>query len=48
MTWAILGAINVAMEVHLGHVELALGREGLARVLKLVFQGISAEKGRRK
>jgi len=48
MTWAILGAINVAMEVHLGHVELALGREGLARVLRLVFQGISVKKGRRK
>jgi len=48
MTWAILGAINVAMEVHLGHPELQLGREGLARVLKLIFQGISAEKGRRK
>ncbi len=48
MTWAILGAINVAMEVHLGHVELELGREGLARVLNLIFQGISAEKGRRK
>jgi AcrR family transcriptional regulator len=48
MTWAILGAINVAMEVHLGHIELELGREGLARVLKLIFHGISAEKGRRK
>ena len=48
MTWAILGAINVAMEVHLGHIELELGREGLARVLKLIFQGISAEKGRGK
>jgi AcrR family transcriptional regulator len=48
MTWAILGAINVAMEVHLGHIELELGREGLARVLKVIFQGISAEKGRRK
>lgn len=48
MTWAILGAINVAMQVHLGHIELELGREGLARVLKLIFQGISAEKGRRK
>jgi TetR/AcrR family transcriptional regulator len=48
MTWAILGAINVAMEVHLGHIELELGREGLARVLKLILQGISAEKGRRK
>jgi TetR/AcrR family transcriptional regulator len=48
MTWAILGAINVAMEVHLGHMELDLGREGLARVLKIIFQGISAEKGRGK
>ena len=48
MTWAILGAINVAMEVHLGHIELELGREGLARVLKVIFQGISAEKGRPK
>ncbi len=48
MTWAILGAINVAMEVHLGHIELELGREGLARVLKIIFQGISAKKGRRK
>jgi TetR/AcrR family transcriptional regulator len=48
MTWAILGAINVAMEVHLGHPELQLGREGLARILKIIFQGISAEKGRRK
>ncbi len=48
MTWAILGAINVAMEVHLGHIDLELGRDGLARVLNLIFQGISAEKGRRK
>ena len=48
MTWAILGAINVAMEVHLGHIELVLGRQGLGRVLKLIFQGISAKKGRRK
>ncbi|NWF56632.1 MAG: TetR/AcrR family transcriptional regulator [Syntrophaceae bacterium] len=48
MTWAVLGAINVAMEVHLGHTELQLGREGLARVLKVIFRGISAEKGRRK
>ena len=48
MAWAIIGAINVAMEVHLTHPEWALGSEGLARVLKLIFQGISAEKGRRK
>jgi TetR/AcrR family transcriptional regulator len=48
MTWAIIGAVNVAMEVHLGGTELQLGREGLARVLQLIFQGISARKGRRK
>jgi AcrR family transcriptional regulator len=47
MAWAVIGAINVAMEVHLGHPELQLGREGLARILKIIFQGISAEKGRR-
>ena len=46
--WAIIGAINVAMEVHLGHMELQLGHQGLARVLKLIFQGISAKKGRQK
>jgi AcrR family transcriptional regulator len=48
MTWAILGAVNVAMEVHLGHIELELGRAGLARVLRIIFEGISAEKGRGK
>jgi len=48
MAWAIIGAINVAMEVHLTHPEWALGSEGLARVLKLIFHGISVEKGRRK
>ncbi|MBI5968868.1 MAG: TetR/AcrR family transcriptional regulator [Deltaproteobacteria bacterium] len=46
MAWAIMGAINVAMEVHLGHSEMAIGREGLARILKLIFQGISAGKAR--
>jgi len=48
MSWAIIGAINVAMEVHLGQTELELGREGLARVLNLIFTGISAKKGRGK
>ncbi len=45
MSWAIIGAINVAMEVHLGHTEFELGREGLARVLKFIFHGISAKRG---
>jgi len=48
MGWAIIGAINVAMEVYLGQTELELGPEGLARVLKVIFAGISAKKGRRK
>ena len=46
IAWAIIGAVNVAMEVHLGHPELVLGRKGLARVLRLIFQGISVQKGR--
>lgn len=45
MTWAIIGAMNVSMEVTLGHPEIGIGREGLARVLNLIFQGISATKG---
>ena len=48
MAWTIIGAVNVAMEVHLTHPEWGLGNEGLVRVLQLIFQGISVEKGRRK
>jgi hypothetical protein len=49
MTWAVIGAINVAMEVELGHPEMEemkLGREGLGRVLNLIFQGLG--KGKKK
>ena len=46
MTWLILGAINVVMEAHLGHPEMGIGREGLARVLNLIFRGISKSKRR--
>jgi TetR/AcrR family transcriptional regulator len=42
MTWAIIAAINVAIEVELGHSELSLGREGLARVLELIFRGLGS------
>lgn len=48
MTWAILGALNVAIEVHLGHPEMSLGRQGLARVLKVILQGIGTRKGTEK
>ena len=41
MAWAIVGAVNVAMQVQLSHPEMGLGREGLARVLNLIFRGIS-------
>jgi len=47
MTWAILGAVNVATEVQLGHQEMGLGPAGLARVLNLIFRGISkSQKGK--
>ncbi len=47
ITWAILGAVNVVMEVQLGHPEMGLGSEGLARVLNLIFQGLSKKEGKR-
>jgi TetR/AcrR family transcriptional regulator len=48
MTWAILGALNVAIEVHLGHPEVSLGRKDLGRVLKVILQGIWSRKGKEK
>ncbi|MBI5015452.1 MAG: TetR/AcrR family transcriptional regulator [Deltaproteobacteria bacterium] len=42
MAWAIIGAINIAMEIELCHPELSLGPEGLLRVLHLIFRGIEA------
>ena len=50
MTWAIVGAVNVAMEIQLCHPEVGLGKEGLDRVLEVIFAGIAAEgrKGKRK
>jgi len=46
MTWAILGALHVAMENELSHPERDLGEEGLKRILHLIFRGISIKKGR--
>jgi len=34
--------------VHLGHPEMSLGRQGLARVLKVILRGIGARKGTEK
>jgi TetR/AcrR family transcriptional regulator len=43
MTWTVLGAINMAIEIELWHPEMSVGRKGLGRVLNLVFEGISAK-----
>lgn len=40
MTWAILGAANIAIDIELSHPDMALGREGLARVLTVIFDGV--------
>jgi TetR/AcrR family transcriptional regulator len=52
--WAVIGAVNVAMEVELCHPKQSLGRDGLRRVLETVLEGIATyrkdngEKGRRR
>jgi TetR/AcrR family transcriptional regulator len=40
MVWVIIGTINVAIEVELGHSDQSLGKEGLARLLKVLFRGL--------
>ena len=42
--WAIMGAVNVAMEVRLCHPEMGMERKRLTRILRLIFQGISAQR----
>lgn len=52
--WAVIGALNVAMEVALCHPSQSLGRDGVRRVLEIVLEGIGTgrnadgEKGRRR
>lgn len=40
MTLAVLGAFNIAIDIELSHPEVALGGEGLARVLTVIFDGL--------
>ncbi len=48
MVWAVIGAINVTMELYLCHPERALELEGLERVLGVIFDGMAADgSGRR-
>jgi AcrR family transcriptional regulator len=42
--WAIIGAVNVAMEVRLCHPEIGLKPKRLIRILRLILQGISAQR----
>lgn len=42
MMWAVIGALNVALELELSHPERALGAAGLDRVLDVVFRGMAA------
>ena len=52
--WAVVGAVNVAMEVELCHPPQSLGRDGVRRVLGIVLEGIvmdrkaNGEKGRKR
>jgi hypothetical protein len=46
MVWGIIGAVNVAMEVRLCHPDMGIKRKRLARILKLIFQGISAQRSK--
>ena len=42
--WAVIGALNVAMEVELCHPPQSLGRNGVRRVLEIVLEGIATER----
>ena len=41
MLWAVIGALNIALELELTHPERALGPKGLSRVLDVVFRGMA-------
>jgi AcrR family transcriptional regulator len=42
--WAVIGAVNVAMEVELCHPRQSLSRGGVRRVLETVLEGIAADR----
>jgi len=48
MLWAILGALNIAMESQLCHPGEGVDRKGLARILNLIFRGIWVDERRQK
>lgn len=48
MTWAIIGAVNLAIELQICHPEMGLGKDGLARIIKLIFEGIADQESQKK
>jgi len=46
MMWTVIGAVNVAMEVELCRPSQSVGRDGVRRMLGLIFDGLAREKGR--
>ncbi|NTU59612.1 MAG: TetR/AcrR family transcriptional regulator [Deltaproteobacteria bacterium] len=49
MVWAVIGALNVTLELELSHPDRALGPAGLDRVLDVVFRGmVRKEEGGKK
>jgi AcrR family transcriptional regulator len=47
-TWAVIGAVNLAIELQICHPEMGVGRSGLARMINLIFEGIAARGSERK
>jgi TetR/AcrR family transcriptional regulator len=45
MMWAVVGAVNVAMELELCRPRQSVGREGIRRMLEIIFHGIAPGKG---
>jgi AcrR family transcriptional regulator len=48
MTWAVIGTCNLAIELEICHPEMGVGREGLTRILNLIFDGIASQEGEQK
>jgi len=43
MTWALIGAVHVAIEIQLWHPDMGMDRKRLNRVLNLIFEGITGK-----
>ena len=45
MMWAVVGVVNVAMELELCRPRHSVGRDGIRRMLEIIFDGIAPGKG---